>query len=44
MITLKCEICGKEFTYEKESSCKAKLRSHIKIDHQMELEDYIVKF
>lgn len=44
MVTLKCEICGKEFTYEKESSCKAKLRSHIKIDHQMELEDYIVKF
>lgn len=44
MATLKCKICGKEFTYEKESSCKAKLRSHIKIDHQMELEDYIVKF
>lgn len=44
MVTLKCEICGKEFTYEKETSCKVQLRSHLKKDHQIELEDYIVKY
>ena len=44
MVALKCEICGKEFIYEKETSCKVQLRNHLKKDHQIELEDYIVKY
>ena len=40
---IKCEICGKEFSYQKESSCRAQLTNHIKKDHKMSLEQYIIQ-
>lgn len=44
MEELICKECGKKFEYKNMSSCKAKLREHLKIAHNMELVDYIVKY
>lgn len=43
MEKLICKECGKVFEYEKMSSCRAQLRVHIEKEHNMKLEDYIVK-
>lgn len=40
---LTCKICNKEFNYKKESACKAQLTVHLRIQHKMTKEDYIVK-
>ena len=44
MECIKCEICGKEFKYEKLSSCKARLTLHLKKEHNIDTEEYIVKY
>lgn len=43
METLICKECGKVFSYKKMSSCKAQLKGHLKVEHNMDLLDYIVK-
>lgn len=44
METLICKECGKEFTYNKMSTCKAQLKSHINAIHKMSLVNYITKY
>lgn len=43
MEKLICKECGKEFEYNKMSSCRAQLNNHIRAEHNMPLVDYIVK-
>lgn len=43
MAQLECKECGKIFEYDKESSCKAQLKRHLREVHHMSILDYIVK-
>lgn len=43
MEKLICKECGKVFTYEKIQYCKSQLTKHIKIEHSMSVEEYVVK-
>lgn len=40
---IKCEICGKEFFHEKETYCRGQLTRHLKLKHNMTLEEYKVQ-
>lgn len=44
MEKLICKICGKEFEYEKLRYCRAQLNRHLKVEHQTNVEDYLVKY
>jgi len=44
MEKLVCKICGKEFEYEKLRYCRAQLNRHLKIEHKISVEDYLVKY
>jgi very-short-patch-repair endonuclease len=44
MEKLVCKICGKEFEYEKLRYCRAQLHNHLKMEHNITLEDYLVKY
>ena len=43
MEKLICKECGKVFTYKKIQYCKSQLTKHIKIEHSMSVEEYVVK-
>lgn len=43
MHSLICKECGKEISHEKESYCKSKLTRHLKTQHNMTPEEYVVK-
>ena len=40
MEKLICEVCGKEFEYDKLSSCRAQLTIHLKMEHKLSMEEY----
>ena len=44
MENLICKICGKEFKYEKLRYCRAQLTNHLKKEHHISVEDYLVKY
>lgn len=44
METLKCKICGEEFTYKKLSTCKARMTVHLREKHNISVEDYLVEY
>ena len=43
MASLICEICGKDFKYQKEASCRAQLNNHIRKEHNITIEEYVVQ-
>lgn len=44
MSTLTCKICGKEISHEKDSYCRQKLTNHLKKEHNISTEEYIIKY
>ena len=44
MKVLTCKICGENFYHDKERYCKAKLKKHLNLVHNISLEDYLVKY
>lgn len=44
MALIKCDICGKEFEYQKMSSCRTIFRKHIKSEHKIDFDEYNVKY
>ena len=43
MESIKCELCGKIFEYEKLSSCRAALTRHLRAEHNSSQEEYQIK-
>lgn len=44
MFTFKCKICGKIIEHKKENVMRAQANKHLKEEHNMSVEDYLIKY